>query len=164
MELVTPGIGLVFWMTLSFSILLFILTKFAWKPIMKMIREREQSIEAALLSAEKAKDEMAKLQANNEQLLKDAREERDSMIKEARAIKDQIIAEAKQLASVEAKALVEGAKETISLEKKAAINEIKNQVSSLSLEIAEKILKTTLADDAKQKELVAKLLDEIKLN
>ena len=113
MKLVTPDFGLVIWMTLTFLTVLFLLSKFAWKPILKMISEREKTIEDALLSAEKAKEEMAKLTANNELLIKEAQAERDALLKMARDTKDQIINEARDKASKEAERLIEVARETI---------------------------------------------------
>ncbi|MFA5781236.1 MAG: F0F1 ATP synthase subunit B [Bacteroidales bacterium] len=164
MELVTPHIGLIFWMTLSFAIVLFILGKFAWKPIMKMLREREESIENALRAAEKAKEEMTQLVFSNEQLMKEAKEERDGMMRDARKIRDNIIGEAKSKAEVEANRIVETAKENIHFEKMAALTDLKNQIAILSIEIAEKLMKEDLSKNKKQKELVIKLLNEIHFN
>jgi F-type H+-transporting ATPase subunit b len=164
MELVKPGIGLIFWMTVTFGILLFLLTKFAWKPIMSALRERESSIEDALNSARKAKEEMAQLTASNEKMLAEARLERDKLLKEARETKDAIISEAKTKASAEADRLIASARQTINNEKVAAIHELKNQVASMSIEIAEKILRHELANDDKQKALVSSLLKEVNLN
>lgn len=164
MELVTPGLGLLFWMTLAFGILFFILKKFAWKPILTMISEREKSIEDALNAAEKAKKEMRELNAINEKLLNDAKIERDNMLKEAREVKEQLIKEAKDKAKNESEKLLVAAREAIVNEKNAAITEVKNQVASLSIEIAEKILKGELSNDAKQKALNEQLLNDIKLN
>lgn len=162
--LVTPDVGLAIWTAVAFLILLFLLTKFAWKPILGVVKERESNIEEALRSAEKAKEEMAALQASNEALLKEAREERDNLLKEARETKDALIAEAKKNAKVEADRVMTQAKEAIENEKKSAMAEIKTQVASLSLEIAEKVLRDQLANDDKQKALVSKLLDDVKMN
>ncbi|MEI7595298.1 MAG: F0F1 ATP synthase subunit B [Bacteroidota bacterium] len=164
MELVTPGIGLIFWMTLSFSILLFILGKFAWKPILTMLKEREQSIEDALNAAEKAKEEMRNLQTNNEMLLKKTREERDEILKEARKAKDAIVDDAKVKATEEANIIVERARETIMNEKMAAITDLKNQIAQLSVDIAEKIIKEELSDEKKQQAYISKLVSDIKIN
>lgn len=164
MELVTPAFGLVFWMSISFLTVLFLLKKFAWKPILNMIKEREESIENALSSAEKAKNEMASLKASNEKILNDARMERDNMLKEAREIKESMINDAKAKASAEADKIVTAARETINNEKMAAITELKNQVATLSIEIAEKVLRQHLSSDEKQKAYVKQLLDEVKLN
>jgi F-type H+-transporting ATPase subunit b len=164
MELVNPGIGLIFWMIVSFGIVLWILKKFAWKPILNALKEREHSIEDALLSAEKAKEVMAKLKADNEAIIKEAKIERDSILKEARQVKEKILQEAKEEASEEAGKIIEAARLTIKNEKVAAILDIKNQVAIFSVEIAEKILKQKLAEKENQKVLINKLLDEIKLN
>ncbi len=164
MELVKPSIGLIFWMAVSFSIILFLLKKFAWKPILGMIKEREESIENALAAAEKAKEEMKALQSNNERILAEARVERDTLLKEAREMKDKMIAEAKTTATKEGERLLAIARENIQNEKMAAITELKNQVATLSIEIAEKILKSELSSDEKQKTLVNTLLKDVNLN
>ena len=164
MELVKPSIGLIFWMFVSFSIILFLLKKFAWSPILGMIKEREESIENALASAEKAKEEMKALQSSNERILAEARTERDAMLKDARDIREKMISEAKGLASKESERLLQAARENIQNEKLAAISELKNQVAVLSIEIAEKILKSELSSDEKQKSLVKNLLQEVNLN
>jgi F-type H+-transporting ATPase subunit b len=164
MELVQPAFGLVFWMLVSFLIVLFILGKFAWKPILKALKERETSIEDALRSADKAREAMETLKADNEKLLNEARAERERMLREARDTKDAIINEAKGKATTEANRLLQMAREAINNEKQAAITELKNQVATLSIEIAEKILREQLKDSAKQKELAEKYLKEVKLN
>jgi F-type H+-transporting ATPase subunit b len=164
MELVTPHIGLIFWMTLSFGIVIWLLGKFAWKPIMKALKEREDSIDNALRAAEKAKEEMSQLIFSNEQLMKEAKDERDLMLRDARKIRDHVIDEAKTKAEEEANRIVEKAKENIHFEKMAALTELKNQIAVLSIEIAEKIMKEDLSTNEKQKALVIKLLDEIHFN
>lgn len=164
MSLITPDIGLLFWMLVSFGVVLFILKKFAWKAILGAVEEREQSIEDALAQAENAKAELEKLQANNEDLLKQAREERDALIKEAREAKDKMIADAKGKAQEEADRVLSTAREAIENEKMAAITELKNQVAVLSIEIAEKILKDELSSEDKQKKLVDNLLEDVNLN
>lgn len=164
MELVQPAIGLVFWMIICFAILFLLLKKLAWKPILGAIKAREASIEDALSSAEKAKREMKELQSNNERILNEARAERDKMLKEARDTKDIIIAEAKSKAQKEADRLLTIARENIQNEKLAAISDLKNQVATLSIEIAEKILKEHLSSDDKQKALVKNLLQDVNLN
>lgn len=164
MELVKPSIGLIFWMVVSFSIILFLLKKFAWGPILGMIKEREDSITAALSAAENAKAEMKSLKSENEKILAQARAERDELLKEAREIKDKIIAEAKHTATAEGERLLKAARENIQNEKMAAVTELKNQVAVLSIEIAEKILKTELSSDEKQKSLVKNLLQDVNLN
>jgi F-type H+-transporting ATPase subunit b len=164
MELVKPSIGLIFWMVVSFSIILFLLKKFAWSPILNMVKEREESIDAALKSAEQAKAEMKSLKSENERILAEARNERDIMLKEARDIKEKIVSEAKAIATTEGERLLKAARENIENEKMAAITELKNQVAVLSIEIAEKILKAELASDDKQKSLVKNLLQDVNLN
>lgn len=164
MDLVTPGIGLIFWTTLFFLILLFILGKFAWPAILTAIKARNESIKQALDAAEKAKEEMAKLQADNQKILAEAKAERDAMMKEAKQLKDKLIAEAKEEATQEGKRLVTNARESIQAEKKAAINDLKKQVANLSMDIAEKILKQKLEDSKAQKELINTLINEADLN
>ena len=156
MDLVTPGIGLIFWTVIIFGILLFLLKKYAWKPITNAVKTREDSIRSALVAADTAKQEMQQLQADNEKILKEARGERDIMMKEAREVKETIINEAKKL--------IENARQSIQNEKASAISDIKKQVAKLSVEIAETILREELKDDKKRSELVGKLLDDIKLN
>lgn len=162
--LVSPDPGLFIWSTVAFLILFFLLSKFAWKPIVQALDERERSIEDALSKAEMAKAEMAKLISENEDLLKEARLERDNILKEAKEIKDQIIHDAKDSAKIEGAKLIELAKTEITNQKLAAMAEIKNQVSTLSLEIAEKVLRKQLEDQGKQQDLVRELLKEVKLN
>jgi len=164
MELVTPGIGLVFWMLVSFLIVLFLLKKYAWKPILSGLKSREESIENALNEAEKARAEMANLKSDNEALLKEARIERDAMLKEARDMRDNTVNEAKTKAKDEAEKIIAAAKEAINNEKQAAMTELKNQVANLSIQIAEKVIKGELSDETKQRTLVNNLLDEVKLN
>jgi F-type H+-transporting ATPase subunit b len=164
MELVTPAIGLVFWMCVTFLTIFLILKKFAWKPILNMIKEREDSIESALQSAEKAKIEMQELQSSNEKILAEAMAERDNLLREARETKDAIVNEAKTKAKAEADKLINQALESIKNEKLAAITELKNQVAALSIEVAEKILKEQLSSEEKQKVLVGNLLKEVELN
>lgn len=164
MELVTPDLGLSIWTSVAFIILLIILRAFAWKPILGAVKDREESIEKAISSADEARKEMAALQANNEALLKEARLERDKILAEARDTKDQIVSDAKNVAKQEAERLLTQAREVIDTEKKAALAEIKNQVATLSLDIAGKVIKAELAEDKKQQELVGKLMEEVKLN
>ena len=164
MGLVMPDFGLLFWMVLSFSILLWLLGKFAWRPILQALTAREDSIEKALQSAELAKSEMTKLKAGNEKLLKEAMLERERIVKEARELKDSIVREAKHQAVAEANKVMEETKAAIARERAEAVNEMKSVISSFSLEIAEKVLKEHLADDKKQKELVSNYLENIKLN
>lgn len=164
MELVQPGLGLIIWMTLSFAILLWLLSKFAWKPIMKGLKEREDSIDEALNAANKAKEEMKELQFSNEQLLKEAKEERDNILRDARKVKESIIEEAREKANEEANRIVENAKESIQFEKMAAITEMKNELATLSIEIAEKILKEELSTKDKHKKLIERLINEVSKN
>jgi F-type H+-transporting ATPase subunit b len=164
MDLIVPSIGLIFWMTLTFLVVFFLLKKMAWKPILKSLKERETSIQDALDSAEKAKAEMQALKASNEAILMEARNERDKLLKEARETKESIIGEAKAASQKEAEKIMQSARESIQSEKMAAIDEMKSQVAKLSLEIAEKILRTELSSDEKQKALVDTLLNEVTLN
>jgi len=157
------SIGLFFWQTVIFIFLILLLKKFAWKPILDAVNEREEGIKNALLSAEKAKEEMASLQSDNEETLKKARSERDSLLKEAREIKQQLIDEAKIEAKSEAKKIISQAQETIQNEKNAAIVDLKNQVAGLSIDIAEKVLKEKLSDDKTQMKLVKDLVKEVTL-
>jgi F-type H+-transporting ATPase subunit b len=162
--LVTPDLGLVVWTTVSFLILLFILAKFAWKPIMSAIDERERSIEDALLKAEAAKEEMARLTDENEKLLKQARAERDIILREAKHLKDQIIGEARDAAQKEGAKMMEKARMEIDNQKAIAMADVKNLVADLSIEIAEKVLRKEFEKADKQDELVADLLKQVKLN
>lgn len=164
MELVKPDFGLVFWMTVSFLIVVFLMRKFAWGPILTMLKERETSIEDALNAAKKAKEEVANMKAENERILQEARNERDKMLKEARETKDAIVNEARTKAQVEGDRMITIARETINNEKMAAITELKNQVATLSIEIAEKVIRQQLSNDEKQKALVQELLKDVKMN
>ena len=163
MSLINPGLGLVFWMTLALLIVLFILKKFAWKPIMDALKERENSIEESLQAAEKARDEMKDLQLDNEKLLREAKDERDAILREARKIKEKMLDEAKEKANAEAANIVEAAKERIENEKKAAVVEIKNLIATYSIEIAEKVLREELKDKKKQTSYVESILKETRL-
>ena len=164
MDLVTPSIGLVFWTSVSFICLLIILRKFAWKPILGALHEREQFIDDALNKAELAKQEMARLTSQNEDLMKQARAERDEILKEAKILKDNIVLEAKTSAQTEGAKLIEKARIEIENQKKAALAELKGQVSTLSLDIAERVLRSQLDDKAKQQDLVVNLLKDVELN
>ena len=162
MELVTPAIGLIFWTTVVFTLLVLLLKKFAWKPILSAVDERNKSIKDSLAQAEKARSEMSELTANNEKIIAQAKVDRDIILKEARDMKNEIISEAKEKANKEAEKLVSTAKEQILNEKMKAITELKNHVADLSIEMAEKILSSELSDVTKQKELVTKALKESK--
>lgn len=162
--LLSPSYGLIVWTLLAFGIVLFLLKKFAWKPILKALEEREQSIQNAIDAAQKAREEMATLKSDNEKILAEAKTQRDLILKEAREIKEKMIAEAKERAAVEADRLTSIARENIQNEKMAAITELKNQVAHLSIEIAEKILKQELSEKDKQKSIVKNLLEDVKMN
>ena len=156
--------GLFFWQAIILVILIVLLAKFAWKPILAALAAREEGISNALLAAENAKKDMQNLKADNEKLLADARAERDAMIKEAREIKEKMIADAKSEAQAQGEKMIESAKASIESEKNAAMAELKNQVSSLSLEIAETLLKGELSNKEAQTKLVEKMLGDAKLN
>ena len=156
--------GLFFWQLIILLIVIFILGKFAWKPIVNALEEREKGISDALASAEKAKLEMARLTNENEQLLKEARVERDAILKEAKELKDKIVTEAKENAQVEGAKIIETAKREIEDQKLKALAEVKNQVSALSLDIARKVLNKEFEDQQKQEALVADMLKDVKLN
>jgi F-type H+-transporting ATPase subunit b len=158
------SVGTVLWSSIAFIVVAFILAKFAWKPILASIKEREDSIDNALKAADKAREEMQKLQASNEDLLRQARLERDSMLKEARDTKDRIVGEAKQKAEEEYARILNSAREAIQTEKMAALTEIKTQVAALSIDIAERVLREELKSDERQKAIIDKYLQEAKLN
>jgi len=164
MGLVTPNPGTIFWMLITFGIVLFILRKFAWKPILNALREREESIATALNSAEIARKEVAGLKEDNEKIIAEARKEKDIILKEARDIKDKIVAEAKEKANLEGQKSIEQARLQIEAEKTAAISEIKKQVAELSISIAEKVIKKELSKSGEQEKMIDGLIDDIKLN
>lgn len=164
MELLTPDIGLVVWSTIAFLLAMFILKKFAWKPILETLETRENSIAEAINSAKKAREEMAQLTAKNEEVLKQAREERSLILKEANEVKEKIVAEAKEKAQSEAAKILEDTKEDIEVQKKAVMAELKNAAASLSLEIAEKVLTKELSDKGAQEKFVNELADKASLN
>jgi len=164
MGLVTPELGTFIWMFIPFAIVFFILKKYAWPSIVDAIEERNDSIKEALLSAERAKEEMAKLQADNQKILKEARREREGMLKEAKEFGEQIVHEAKIKANEEAEKVVESARQAIESDKAAALSEIKAQVATLSVEIAEKILRRQFDEDQQQKDYFQELMKEVKLN
>jgi F-type H+-transporting ATPase subunit b len=164
MDLVTPGFGLIFWTTVVFIILVLLLKKMAWTPILNNVDARNKSIEEALFSAEKARKEMANLQADNQRILQEARAERDEMLKDARDIKASIVSDAKNTAKEEADKMIASAKGVIENEKVAAISELKNSVGALSIEIAEKVLKSELKDVEKQNTFISEMLKDVKLN
>jgi F-type H+-transporting ATPase subunit b len=156
--------GLFIWQVVIFVGLIFLLKKFAWKPILDAVNEREDGIKNALLSAENARKEMQNLQASNERILQEARLERDGLLKDAREIKEKMIADAKEEAQTQGLRMIEQAKASIESEKNAAMAELKSHVSSLSLEIAEKLLKDELSNKESQMKLVEKMLGDVKLN
>ena len=158
------SIGLFFWQSLVFIILIFLLRKYAWKPILNAVNEREESIEGALKAAEQAREEMQSLQASNEAIMKEAREERERILKEAREMKNKIVGEAKETATAEAEKTVAAAKAAIEAEKAAAVAELKNQAAVLSIEVAEKVLGKELSAENKQTEMIGKMIDEVKFN
>jgi F-type H+-transporting ATPase subunit b len=164
MELVTPNVGTIFWMIIVFGIVAFILKKFAWKPILNALYEREESIENALNAAEKARSEMAELKAGNELLLAEARKEKEAIMREAMNLKEGIIAEAKQKAADETQRSIEIARKQIQNEQAKAVNEMKKQMTEISFMIAEKVIRKEMAGNKQQQEMVNKLIDEIKLN
>ena len=164
MELITPGLGLIIWMALPFLILMLILRKFAWKPILKALKDRETSIHEALHAADRAKEEMKQLQFSNEELLRQAKEERDAILSDARKVRDAIIEESKEQAKEEGYRIIASAKESIENEKMAAMTDLKNQLAALSLEIATKILEHELADPKKQEAFVNQQMDKIHFN
>ncbi len=164
MELVSPGIGLIFWMTVTFVLLVFILGKFAWKPIMQSLKEREQKISSSLAMAKQTQEEMKRLKADNEDLLKQAKNERDSIIKDANKVKETIVNDARTKAQSEADKIIESARENIQNEKMAAIIDLKNQVAKFSIEVAEKILSRELSDKASQQKLMEEDLKSINFN
>ena len=164
MELLTPGTGLIIWQLIIFLLLFFLLTKLAWKPIIKSLKEREQSIQDALDTAEKARLEMSKLKADNENLLKLAREEREKILRDAREASNRIKDEAQVDAKKAGDRIIEDARLAINAEKVAALKEVKALVANLSLEIAGKILQKNLADDKAQKNLTQEYIKDLKLN
>ncbi len=164
MGLITPDLGLIFWTGLVFLLLLFVLTKFIWKPILTSVNARAQKITDALELAEKTKAEMTALQAQNEQLLAEARAERDAIVKDAKVTATQMIEDAKSVAKTEAEKIAASTRAALAAEKAAAIAELKTHVAALSLEIAEKIIRGELASDEKQKALAEKLAGDINMN
>jgi F-type H+-transporting ATPase subunit b len=164
MDLVTPGFGLIFWTAITFIFLLLILKKFAWKPILGAVSDREEGIKDALASAENARKEMENLTADNERILKEARAEREILLKEAREIKIKMIEDAKGEAQTQANKMIEQAQAAIESEKKAAMAELKNHVAELAVDIAEKVVREELSNKDKQLKLVESMLGEAKLN
>ena len=164
MDLILPDLGLLFWTGIVFCCLLFLLAKFAWKPILNAVNAREQKISEALELAVKTQAEMKALKAENDQILKEARAERDSILKEAKDAASHMIEDAKTKSKVEAQKIVDAARLNINSEKAAAIAEIKTHVATLAIEIAEKVVRGELASDEKQKALAEKLAGDIQMN
>jgi F-type H+-transporting ATPase subunit b len=162
--LLSVSYGTVFWATVAFLVVAFLLKKMAWGPILKSLEERSEGIENALNEAERARQEMSKLQAGNEQLLREARDERDRILAEAKSLKDSIVGEARAKATEESTRIIEAARMEIDNQKKAAITELKNQVATLSVDIAEKLTREKLTDSEKQKALNESLIAEIRSN
>lgn len=164
MDLVTPDVGLLFWTFVSFTILYFLLKRFAWKPILGSVNDREMSIREALLAAENAKKEMQNLKSDNEKILKEAKAERENMLKDAREIKNKLISDAETQAKLQASRLIESAQKAIQNEKNSAMNELKQTVVELSVEIAEKVISIELEDKSKQLKVVENMLNNASLN
>lgn len=164
MDLLIPEIGIIFWMIIGFSIAFFILAKYAWKPIVNALKERDNSIATALQDAEKAREEVSKLHTENEKILAEAKAESDKIIQEAREYKDSMLNEAAELAKKQTHKMVEDARKAIMNERAAAMHEIKKQVSELSVAISEKILMQELSASDKQLKFIDKSLNEIKFN
>lgn len=164
MQLLTPELGLFFWQLVTFLLVVFLLTKYAWKPILQGIKKREAEINDALAAAEKAREEMQRISAENEKLLQEARVEKDQILKKAQETARQLVDEAKENAKKEANRMIEDARRIIESEKNAALSEIKEQIATLSVQVAERILKNQLSEEAKQKAYIEELLKDIKLN
>ncbi|MGY6561367.1 MAG: F0F1 ATP synthase subunit B [Luteibaculaceae bacterium] len=164
MELVTPDFGLVFWTLFTFLILLVLLKKFAWGPITEAVKSREESIQTAIDEAKIAREEIEKLKSTNEDLLRQARDERDAMLKEAREIRDKMVSEAKDTAAQEANKVMEKGREELAFERKKAMDEIKSEVGAIAIEIAEKVIRENLSNQESQTKLVDKLIKELNKN
>ena len=164
MDLVSPSFGLLFWTGITFCLLLLVLAKFVWKPVLSAVNARSQKIDEALLEAEKARQEMKTLQAENERILKEARAERDAILKEAKEVGLKMIEEARDKSMIEGQKLIESAKLAINSERNSAIADMKAQIATFSVDIAESLVKESLASDDKQKSLVSKMVQDIQLN
>ena len=160
-SLTNAGIGTIFWAVLIFSLFFLLLKRFAWKPILSAVNARDEMIKGSLASAEKAREEMKVLQADNEAILRKAREERDKILRDARHAHDRMVAEAKEKSQAEADAMVKRAKELIDREKITAITEVKREVARLAIEVASRVVSETLKSDAEQKKLIERYLNEI---
>jgi F-type H+-transporting ATPase subunit b len=164
MDLLIPETGTIFWSFIGFSITFFILAKFAWKPLLKALKERDNSIAQALQAAETAKKEVTQLHSDSEKILAEAKAERDKIIQEAREFKETLMAESRELAKKEGRKMIDDARDAIKAERAAAIHEIKKQVAELSVAISEKILLQELSDSGRQQDLIEKSLNDIKFN
>ena len=164
MDLVTPSLGLIVWSSLAFFLLIVLLRRYAWDPILTSLRTREKTIEDSLLAAENARDEMKKLNEESNRLIHEAKLEREQILKEAKEMKNSIIEEARNAAKTEGNRIMEKAKEEINNQKLQALSEVKNHISSLSLEISEKILRKKLGDPKEQESMITEFLDKVKLN
>ncbi|HQW46685.1 MAG: F0F1 ATP synthase subunit B [Bacteroidetes bacterium] len=164
MDLLTPGFGLFFWTLIAFLTVFFLLKKFAWKPILEALNEREKNIADSIASAEKVRFEMASMKSEHETLLNQAREERTLLLKEAKETKEKIIGEAKEAAKEEANKIMQESRQQIEFQKNAAIIDVKNQIGTLVIEVAEKVLRKELANKEQQHQYINTLAQEIKLN
>jgi F-type H+-transporting ATPase subunit b len=164
MDLLIPSFGLIIWTLLAFLIVFFILKKYAWKPILSSLKERENTIAESLATAEKMKAEMAQFKSENEALLAKAREERAQMLKEARDMKDKIVNEAKDQAKIEANKILTDAQAAIQQQKMAALTDVKNQVGQLVIEVSQKVLRRELGNKSEQETYIRQLTNEVKLN
>jgi F-type H+-transporting ATPase subunit b len=164
MELLSPGLGLIIWNFVAFLVLLFLLKKFAWKPILKSLNEREANIADSIATADKVRAEMAQLKSENEALLAKAREERAEMLKEAKVTRDKMISEAKEMAKAEGNKMIADAQQAINNQKMAAITDVKNQVGELVIEVAEKVLQRELSNKAEQEAYIREIAQTVKLN
>jgi F-type H+-transporting ATPase subunit b len=164
MELLTPELGLFVWTLIAFLAVFFILKKFAWKPILEALSERETGIAASIASADKVRKEMAMMQSENEKLMAQAREERTAMLKEAKEMKDRIVNEAKDAAKIEANKIIADAQQQIQQQKMAALTEVKNEIGKLAIEVSEKILRKQLSTTEAQSAYAGLLAEEVKLN
>ena len=162
--LLNTALGTVFWSTISFSVVLVLMRRMAWGPILQGLKEREEEIDGALNKAKEARAEIENLQADNERLLQDARAERDGMMRDARDMSDKLISDAKSTAKSEGERMIEQAKQAIDGERAAAVADLKAEVAKLSLEIAEKLVRQELKDDAAQQELIGRMITDSKLN
>lgn len=163
-SLATPALGTIFWTLIIFVLFVFLLSKFAWKPVMSAIKAREEMIRDSLAAAEKAREDMLILQADNEAIIKKAREERDKILRDARVVYDKMLSDAREKGVQESEAIVTRAREAIEREKNAALNEVKNEVASLAIEVASKVLGEKLKSDDEQQRLMQRYLKEIETN